>query len=1025
MNRKTVLSVVLTAILTSTLSAQTVPPTLVVPGEKQSESLRLARVAIEVRIHGYLAETTTSLTFGNSHPRALEGDLYFPLPEGATVSGYALDVGGRMVDGVVVEKEKGRVVFEAVERRGIDPGLIEWTKGNNFQTRVFPIPANGSRTVRVSYVSELVGPQNQPAYYLPLNYRQKIDEFTLRVEVVKPAAKPAIRQGAPANFAFQKWRESYLAETRLSGAQLSEPLVVALPEVEKQPVLVEQAGDKEFYFVIHDQPEMPVIKQLPQTPKHIVLYWDASGSRGPTDHQRELRLLKAYFDSWRPAAAPQPGGANSKQPGRISRTTGPTRIDVDLVLLRNAQSEPKRLVVNNGNASQLLDELQKVQYDGGTQLAAITPRSGAAKPDFYFLFTDGLSNFGKVEPCQMDAPVYVFSADVKANHGLLRRLGEITGGRYFNLQQLDDQTPISAIGQPSFQFLGVDVESGQVAELYPSRPQPVEGRFTLVGKLKSPKATATLKYGFSGEVVSRRSFVMDRADAVEGSLLRCLWAQKKLAELMVFEKQNEEQILKLGKQYGLVTPQTSLIVLDSLEQYVEHEIEPPASLPEMREEYQRRIDTLEHQKSKEKADKLDAAIRLWEERVQWWNTSFKYPQDFKYTEKSGGQMGGGMGGAAGVPAADAIPGAEPPAPAAIPPAAPAPAAPAEAAASERTEHESLDLAPKRDESGRGEGQREPGIVIKPWDPDTPYLKELKAADAKDVVAVYMKNRSQYGASPAFYLDCADFFAGRRQEDMSLQVLSNIAELELEDASLLRILGHRLGQLGYLDLAALTFEEVLKLRPEEPQSYRDLALVLARRAERLPADATPKRDASAVRGDYQHAIELLYQIVTRPWDDRFAEIELIALTELNCLLPKAKTAGVENLSVDPRLIKLLDFDVRIVMTWHADNTDMDLWVVEPSGEKAYYGHNNTTIGGRVSRDFTGGYGPEEYLVRRAMHGMYTIQTNYFGSRAAQLIGPVTVQVDVFTNYGRPSQQHRALTVRLEERQDTVTIGQIEY
>ena len=31
----------------------------------------------------------------------------------------------------------------------------------------------------------------------------------------------------------------------------------------------------------------------------------------------------------------------------------------------------------------------------------------------------------------------------------------------------------------------------------------------------------------------------------------------------------------------------------------------------------------------------------------------------------------------------------------------------------------------------------------------------------------------------------------------------------------------------------------------------------------------------------------------------------------------------------------------------------------------------TIGGLVSRDFTQGYSPEEYLVRRAAHGMYKI------------------------------------------------------
>jgi hypothetical protein len=36
-------------------------------------------------------------------------------------------------------------------------------------------------------------------------------------------------------------------------------------------------------------------------------------------------------------------------------------------------------------------------------------------------------------------------------------------------------------------------------------------------------------------------------------------------------------------------------------------------------------------------------------------------------------------------------------------------------------------------------------------------------------------------------------------------------------------------------------------------------------------------------------------------------------------------------VDERLKKLLDLDLRIVMTWDADMTDIDIHVTEPSGE----------------------------------------------------------------------------------------------
>ena len=56
----------------------------------------------------------------------------------------------------------------------------------------------------------------------------------------------------------------------------------------------------------------------------------------------------------------------------------------------------------------------------------------------------------------------------------------------------------------------------------------------------------------------------------------------------------------------------------------------------------------------------------------------------------------------------------------------------------------------------------------------------------------------------------------------------------------------------------------------------------------------------------------------------------------------------------------------MLTWDADQTDIDLWVTEPSGEKCFYGHNRTTIGGLLSRDFTDGYGPEEYCLRKSNH-----------------------------------------------------------
>ena len=118
----------------------------------------------------------------------------------------------------------------------------------------------------------------------------------------------------------------------------------------------------------------------------------------------------------------------------------------------------------------------------------------------------------------------------------------------------------------------------------------------------------------------------------------------------------------------------------------------------------------------------------------------------------------------------------------------------------------------------------------------------------------MAERKTSAQSPSFFLDCADFFLKEKDDALALQVLSNVAELELENAALLRIVAHRLAQIGQLDLSILVFEEVRRLRPEEPQSHRDLALVLARRAAAAPGVAG--QWPSQASDDFARAIELL-------------------------------------------------------------------------------------------------------------------------------------------------------------------------
>ena len=250
--------------------------------------------------------------------------------------------------------------------------------------------------------------------------------------------------------------------------------------------------------------------------------------------------------------------------------------------------------------------------------------------------------------------------------------------------------------------------------------------------------------------------------------------------------------------------------------------------------------------------------------------------------------------------------------------------------------------------------------------------------------------------------------------------TNLAELKIDDPALLRVFAWRLRQAGRYELAAVQLRRVIKLRGEDPQSYRDLALTLDEwgRAERDPLKM-------------EEAMELYVKVAFTPWNRHADTMGLFALEELNALINWIESAEYEEgrkpkIPVfDSKFREKLSTDLRVIMAWDADNTDIDLHVVEPGGDEAFYGHNRTLRGGIVSQDITDGYGPEEYIVSKAPSGEYEVFVNYYASRQQTLLGPATVTATVFTDWGRPEEKRQTLSVRLDTPKDKVALGKVMF
>lgn len=72
---------------------------------------------------------------------------------------------------------------------------------------------------------------------------------------------------------------------------------------------------------------------------------------------------------------------------------------------------------------------------------------------------------------------------------------------------------------------------------------------------------------------------------------------------------------------------------------------------------------------------------------------------------------------------------------------------------------------------------------------------------------------------------------------------------------------------------------------------------------------------------------------------------------------------------------------VTLTWDKDDTDLDLYVIDPSGDYSAYYHNETADGGELDYDDTDGYGPEHWTLEsgdtvRWDQNSYRVRVHYY-------------------------------------------------
>jgi len=239
---------------------------------------------------------------------------------------------------------------------------------------------------------------------------------------------------------------------------------------------------------------------------------------------------------------------------------------------------------------------------------------------------------------------------------------------------------------------------------------------------------------------------------------------------------------------------------------------------------------------------------------------------------------------------------------------------------------------------------------------------------------------------------------------AIDMLLSALELPAQDSQTLALVADRLQRYGAIDRAIWAYEQVQRMEPHRPQPARNLALALAQRAKGLRG--------AAARADLERALALLTELIMTPPDYDYEGIELVMLMDANQIIPRLRAAGSRKVDLDPRLVGLLDVDLRVVIGWNTPGTDMDLWVDQPDEERAIYNNPLTDIGGQLSNDMTSGYGPEQYLLRRSINGEYAIKVNVYSADAINPNGATMVTAHLTRNYGRRGEQTETMELELK-------------
>jgi Ca-activated chloride channel family protein len=551
------------------------PPRFQPPLHPAWAPLELQFTKADVRINDQFATTSIEQEFYNPNPRQLEGTFLFPVPKGAHINKFTMEINGKPVEAELLSAEKARGIYEDIVRRFRDPALLEYSGRDLFKVRIFPIEPNARKWITLAYTQLLKSDNGLVNFVFPLNTEKfsarplknlsvKVDLETRRPlkSIYSPSHKVEIKRH-DANHTAVGYEAADVkpdADFQLLYAQENEDVGANL--------LTYKTSGEEGYFVLLASPGVDT-RNSRVIPKDVVFVLDTSGSMAGAKLEQAKKALAFCVE-------------NLNEGDRFEILRFATEVEPLFDKLADVEKDPR------ARAQSFIKETKPI---GGTAINDALQKALALRPDrgdrpFIIIFlTDGRPTVGNTREDDIvgnvkkgaggNVRVFCFGIGHDVNTHLLDRITEETRAfSQYVLPEEDIEVKVSSfftrikepvLAAPKLSF----PDTVRVTKLYPS-PVPDlfrDEQLVLAGRYSGHGDGAIqIEGSVNGETKRFAYDVKFPEEAKDHDFIPRLWATRRVGYLLDEirlrgeNKELKDEVIELARKYSIVTPYTAYLI---------------------------------------------------------------------------------------------------------------------------------------------------------------------------------------------------------------------------------------------------------------------------------------------------------------------------------------------------------------------------------------------------------------------------------------------------------------------------------